>query len=99
MLCSGILCTFLLAPVYLHLSWPFGISVTSVHELFHETLEALYEAAPKFKFPAMEEECVREACNFSNLAEVLIDFIIGAFESIAIEISQLQKSDRAYVNE
>lgn len=80
---------------YLDVSWPYGISTSTVYSVFHETLQALDETLSNIIFPIEEQHCVQEATRFKKMRRSPLNGIIGALDGIAIEIQQPSSKDVA----
>lgn len=87
---------------YLDVSWPYGIGVSTVYEIFEQTIDALDQSLRNIQFPTTESACTNEAQKFCDLRKTPIVGIIGALDGIAIAIQQPRLNDapdaRKYFN-
>lgn len=78
---------------YLDVSWPYGISVSSVYEIFQEVLTSLDRCLKNICFPKTEAECRRESLRFISKRRSPITGIIAALDGVAVAIEKPSTRD------
>lgn len=73
---------------YLDISWPYGLSISSVYSCFEQCSYALNRTLKILRCPKSEEECMLESLKFKSNRRSPITGIIGAIDGIAIEIEK-----------
>ena len=91
MLCVSM--RFLAGTSYLDVSWPYGISVPSVYNIFEEVLFALDAGLNNIKFPTTEGECRKESDLFISKRKTPIHGIIAALDGLAVAIEKPKSAE------
>lgn len=88
--------------IYLDTGWPYGVSRTSMYELFHEPLGALHKVVGRIQISISEAECRNAAEKCTMLRRSPPEGIMAAIDGIVIKIRQFTMHDtpdpRKYFN-
>lgn len=71
---------------YLDVSWPYGVSKSTVYSVFHETIDILHNKLRNIHFPRTEQQCRSESEKFRKMRRSPLNGIVAALDGIAVAI-------------